>query len=375
MKVALELQPCCGRRSGIGTYAWELARRMRNGDGLEFCGDLFNFLGRNDNAQALEGVSMPLRECRAFPYGVYRRIWNLIPIRYGDLFPPPVDLGVFFDYIVPPRFDGKAVQVIHDMSYLRFPETMSGRNLRRLRNGLQRSVSASSRIVTISEFSKREIVELLGAPEERVSVVYSAPSLSGKAADYERTAEKFSIRSPFILYVGTIEPRKNLERLLRAFEALKREKKLPHQLVLAGGRGWRSEEIYKTAESLSCPEAVVFTGYLSQAEKEALYQNAAVFVFPSLYEGFGMPPLEAMALGCPVVCSNAASLPEVTGGAAEMADPLDEGSIAAGLWRVLSDAEYAEALRQKGRRQAERFTWEASAGKLAAVCREVLEET
>lgn len=370
MKVALELQPCCGKRSGIGIYTYELAKRLADGDGLEFCGNLFNFMGRNDNSESLKDITMPIRESRIFPYGVYRRIWDWIPISYKSLFPDEADLNVFFNYIVPPRISGRVITTVHDLTWLRFPETMDKKNYRRLKRGMDYSVERSDRILTISQFSKGEIMELLGIPEERISIVPCAPSLSKTVGDFALCAEKFQITKPYLLYVGTIEPRKNLIRLLKAYAALQCRRGIEHQMVLAGGRGWEVEEIYRTAEHT---DGVVLTGYLTAAEKNALYQNAAAFVFPSLYEGFGIPPLEAMAFGCPVVCSNAASLPEVVGDAARLVDPLDEGDIAQGIWDVLTDEAYAARLRAEGYRQAEKYSWDASAEKLAEICGAVLE--
>ena len=116
MKVALELQPCCGRRSGIGVYTYELAKRLRSENGLEFCGNLFNFAGRNDNTEALKEVAIPIRESRMFPYGVYRRIWDIVPVSYDSLFPGKADLTIFFNYIVPPRIKGDVMTAVHDVS-------------------------------------------------------------------------------------------------------------------------------------------------------------------------------------------------------------------------------------------------------------------
>ncbi len=373
MKVALELQPCCGKRSGIGTYTYELAKRLKNQDGLEFCGNLFNFAGRNDNSDSLAGIEMPIRESRIFPYGVYRRVWNLVPIPYQSLFPDRADLSVFFNYIVPPRVSGRVITTIHDMTWLRFPETMDQRNYRRLKNEMARSIERSDHILTVSTFSKEEIHKLLHIPREKISVVYNAASCSPETDPFETVAEKYQIHRPYILYVGTIEPRKNLVRLIHAFSQLRKEYGIPHQLVLTGGRGWNCEDIYRTAKESAPGNEAVFTGYVSQGEKNTLYQNANVFVFLSLYEGFGIPPLEAMAFGCPVVCSNAASLPEVVGEAARLVDPLDEADIAQGIWDVLSDGGYASRLVERGYQQAKKFTWEASAKKLTEICREVLE--
>ena len=374
MRVALELQPCCGNRSGVGNYTYELAKRLKNEGDLEFCGNLFNFCGRNDNAEALKGIDMPINESRVFPYGVYRRVWNVVPIPYQSLFPQKADLSIFFNYIVPPRVEGRVITTIYDMTYLRFPETMAQDNLRRIKNGIRSSIERSDHILTISEFSRQEICTLLNVPKEKVSIVYSAPMQGGAIADWGKVAGKFHISKPYLLYVGTIEPRKNLTRLIRAFEYLKQEHHIPHQLVLAGGSGWQNEEIYQTAKEVKSKHDILFTGYISQEEKNALYKHASVFVFPSLYEGFGMPPLEAMHFDCPAVCADAASLPEVVGDAARLVNPLDEVSIAEGLWHVLSDEAYAACLIQKGRERKNKFTWEHSARRMTEICKTVLGE-
>ena len=370
-KVALELQPCCGNRSGIGMYTYELAKRMPRGSNLEFTGNIFNFLGRSDNTGALSKIEMPVRVQKSMPYGVFRRIWHAVPIRYSTMF-PEADLTVFFNFIVPPRVKGKVITVIYDMTYLRFPETMNESNLRRIRGDIAYSAARSDVIVTISEFSKREIHELLQIPEEKIKIVYSAPSITEDRAEFSAIQKQFGVRKPYLLYVGTIEPRKNLERLIQAFDLLKREKQIPHQLILAGGGGWKTEEIHRAAEAAQFADDILFTGYLSSGEKNTLYQNADVMVFPSLYEGFGMPPLEAMLFGCPVVCSDAASLPEIVGEAAELVEPLDVRSIANGVWHVLSDSAYRNALIEKGTQRASRFSWGRSASRLIKICEEVL---
>lgn len=371
-RVSFELQPCCGKRSGIGLYAYELVRRMRDTEEIAFVGQVFNLLGRNDNSASLSGIQMPICESRLMPYGVYRRIWNVLPFSYETMSGSRADLSVFFNYVVPPRMSGKIVDTICDMTYLRFPETMNERNLKRITKGILSSVERSERIVTISEFSKREIMELLQVPEGMISVVPCAPSLAAETADFEGMKSKCGITKPYILYVGTIEPRKNLIRLIHAFERLKREAGIEHQLVLAGGSGWNNEAIHLAAQENSCSEDIRFVGYVSAEEKNALYQHASLLAFPSLYEGFGMPPLEAMHWNCPVVCSDAASLPEVVGDTACLVNPLDEVSIAQGIWSVLSDSTYAQLLAERGHERLSKYTWDASAEKLMQLCQEVL---
>lgn len=371
MRVALELQPCCGKRSGIGTYAWEIAHRLRDGDGLTFSGNLFNFLGRNDNSASLRGISIPICENPLLPYGVYRRLWHAAPVSYSTLF-PGADLSVFFNFIVPPRIEGHVMTTVHDLTYLRYPETMDARNLRRITHDIGYSLKRSDRILTISEFSKGKITELLHIPPEQISVVCAAPSELPEGADFSAVAEKYGIKKPYLLYIGTIEPRKNLVRLIQAFDRAKTAVGLPHQLVLAGGNGWNNTEIYESARAARHSGDVLFPGYISAAEKTVLYQNADAFTFPSLYEGFGIPPLEAMSQSCPVLCADAASLPEVVGDAALLVDPLDTNAIATGLEHLATDESLRRSLIQKGAERCQRFTWQKSAERLTTVCREVL---
>ena len=367
MNVALELQPCCGNRSGIGTYTYELARRLRDGDGITYSGTIFNCFGREHSEQALDGIQLAVEQCQLFPYGIYRRIWHWVPIKYQQLF-SPADIRIFFDFIVPPRVDGKVMTTVHDLSFLRYPETIRRVNRQRIERDIQYSLDRSDKIITISEFSKKELMELMGVEAERIALVSPAPACIETdcgTADLSR----FSIQSPYLLYVGTIEPRKNLVFLIKAFEYLKKETGCPHQLVLAGGKGWNNEEIYLAAQESPYQKEIVFTGYISQAEKTALYQGASLFVFPSLYEGFGIPPLEAMGAGCPVVCSDAASLPEVVGDAAKLISPTDMKGLAQAVAEVLFDPAQRADLIARGRERTAVYTWEKSAKRLHELCK------
>ena len=373
-KVSLDLQPCCGNRSGIGMYTFEIARRLVSDDTLSFSGNLFNLLGKQDGSEWRKAIALPLHECRYLPGKVYRLLGGLLPIGYQRLFGGKSDLTVFFNYLVPPCIRGKVITTIYDITYLRYPETVRARTLYNLRMRLKRSIARSDHILTISEFVRGELIELLHIPAEKISVIPCAAVFSEETAVLSAVEDKFDFHGPYILYVGTIEPRKNLTRLIHAFERLKEAQHIPHTLVLAGGSGWKNEEIYQAARSSPYTDAIRFTGYITEAEKTCLYRHADVFAFPSLYEGFGIPPLEAMHWGCPVVAANAASLPEVTGEAAVLADPFDETDLAAGLWRILSDADFAAMLAEKGKKRAEEYSWEDSAEKLKAVCRRVLNE-
>lgn len=360
--VSLELQPCCGQRSGIGIYTYELARRLRSNEHLQFRGRLFDFRRSNGYDKLFHPPIFPLEICPLMPYGVYRRIWDWLPIAYDHMF-PHTDISHFFNYVVPPKISGTVLTTIHDMTYLRYPETMDQRNLSRIRKGICYSVERSSRIIAVSEFTKREITELLGVPAENICVIRNGTPTLAAPAEFSLLQTKFSISAPYLLFIGNVEPRKNLERLIMAFSALcASTRQLSHlKLVVAGGSGWNSTPIFELAQTVG---NVVFTGYISEEDKSALYRHASLFAFPSIYEGFGIPILEAMSVGTPVLCSNTSSMPEVAGDAAVLVDPFSVDDIADGLYKLLTD----EALRAEkiaaGFTQAAKFSWDDSAQKL-----------
>lgn len=365
MKIALELQPCSNQMSGIGHYTFQLAKRILATESADVSGNYFNFCMRNPKLSDL-GIEGRVHYNALLPYGVYRRMWNVVPIPYRAMF-PCADVTHFFDYIVPPGVSGKVIDTVYDLTYLRYPETMDERNLTRLKQGMRRSLDQSDCIVTDSAFVKGEIVRELGYDADRIEVVY--PAAVNEAAGVltqHYLKEKWGLDKPYLLYLGTIEPRKNLNRLIQAYEKVSRELEQPPKLVLAGGKGWKAEETHMLAEKLA-PGQVLFTGYLSAEEKKLLYRHAALFTFPSLYEGFGMPVLEAMQQGIPVVCANASSLPEVAGDCARFVEPTDVNDIAQGILELLTDPARAEELSLRGKTQAERFSWDQSAEKLMQI--------
>ncbi len=403
--VAVELQPCLWDRSGVGNVTYELTRRLHHTDELQFHGNVFNFLGHEKGMNTFAGYSYPIRQSRWMHYGIYRRIWDRVPIPYEAMF-GKADLSIFFNFVIPRTLKGQSMAYIHDFTYERFPETMSQTNYSFISENTAYSIAHAAHLLVNSEFTKSEMCELFEVDPDRVSVIYpslsfrqdegkkagttpeagetagastEAGEMAGASSDCSADAvlaeffAKHGIEAgtPYILFVGTIEPRKNLSRLLQAFGLLKEQHKLPHKLLLAGGKGWNNEEIYQTAEALSCKEDVVFTGFVSSAEKNSLFRHAELFAFPSVYEGFGMPPIEAMSLGCPVLTARAASLPEVCGDAAEMTDPFEISSIADGMYHVISDRPYRDQLIQRGYAQAERFSWDDSAEKLLRICTEL----
>jgi glycosyltransferase involved in cell wall biosynthesis len=259
------------------------------------------------------------------------------------------------------------VGTVHDFSSIHVKEKYDPARMFYIKKVLPFLVRKLTLVLTVSESSKRDIVEFARVPEDRVLVT---PLGVDRTAYYPRDrdlaqagmANKYGTRPPYILYISRIEhPGKNHVRLIRAFSRLKARTRLPHQLVLAGSDWTRSEEVHREADQSPFARDILFTGFASGNDLPLLYAGADLFLFPSLYEGFGMPVLEAMACRAPVACSNLSSLPEVAGDAALLFDPYDEEDMASVMERILTDARLRETLAEKGWKRAQGYTWEATA--------------
>ncbi len=297
---------------------------------------------------------------------LYRAASTYLPIPYKHFFGRDADVTHFFNYIAPPGVHGKTVITVHDMVYKAFPETVRGRTKWMLISGLKPSMNRADIIVTDSEFSKSEILKYFPKYEKKIRVVPCGVDLEKfKPCDTpERIPEvksSLGINGEYFLYLGTIEPRKNLERLISAYHILTQRIQDAPKLVLAGGKGWLYDSIFQRVSDLKLADKVLFTKYIPSEDMNPLMCGALAFVFPSIYEGFGMPPLEAMACGVPVLASNAASLPEVTGDCGVICDAYSEESIADGLYTLYNDTALRAELSIRGRKRAEGFSWERSA--------------
>lgn len=267
----------------------------------------------------------------------------------------------------------RSVLTIHDLTSLMMPG-VNRRGWLAHRLFGRRACHHADRIIAISEQTKRDLLHHHRVPEGRIRVV--ANGLSARfqlpaAEEVARVRDRWTGGRPFVLFVGVLQPRKNVPALLRAYAAA-RAQGLAWPLVIAGGKGWGYEPIFALVEELKLHDAVVFTGRVDDAELPALYGAAEIFAFPSLYEGFGWPPLEAMACGTPVICSNASSLPEVVGEAAVSVDPRDERAWTEAILRLAGDADLRRSLRESGRRRAALFSWERCARETWAVYQEAL---
>jgi glycosyltransferase involved in cell wall biosynthesis len=226
-------------------------------------------------------------------------------------------------------------------------------------------------IIAVSESTKRDTMDHLGVPQDKITVVYEAASPIFRPLDRQearqQVRDRHGIDAPFVLFVSTIEPRKNVPSLLRAVWQLQQCYKEDVHIVLAGGKGWLYEDAFAVVDELNLDSRAHFVGRVSSEDLLYLYNAAEVLAHPAFYEGFGLPPLEAMACGLPVIVSNVASLPEVVGDAGLLVDPHDVDELTVSMWRVLNDAELHREMQEKGLRQAERFSWERAARETQAI--------
>ena len=288
---------------------------------------------------------------------------TVLPRRLATLKP---DLLHGLAYALPAGWSGPGVVTVYDLSFLRFPHAFKTVNRIYLTASTRATVRRAKRVLTISEHARRDIVRLLSVPEQRVDVTYPAAEeryriVATAEVDAFRLAR--GLPDAFIFAVGTLEPRKNLVGLLHAYARLGTPRP---PLYVAGGTGWRFSPIFDTVQQLHLQDDVHFLGFVPEDELPLWYNAARLFAFPSLYEGFGLPVLEAMACGTPVITSTAASLPEVAGKAALMVPPKDTDLLAREMERVLDDPQLRTEMRAAGRIQASRFSWRAMTDQIVA---------
>jgi glycosyltransferase involved in cell wall biosynthesis len=292
----------------------------------------------------------------------------------------PVDL-LHVQFTAPPFCPCPVVVSIHDLSFEHLPQTFNRRSRTQLRLTVRHSARRAARILSLSEHTRRDIIETYGIAAERIEAIpLAAPDHFAPVQDnreLQRVRHNYGIEGDYILSVGSIQPRKNLGRLIRAYASLRGEQSadtLP-KLVLVGKCAWLYDETLRAIEETGIKEAVILTGYVPETELPALYSGAVCFVYPSYFEGFGLPPLEAMKCGTPVIVGNRTSLPEVVGDAALTVDPFDIDAIAAAMKRVLKDSELQKELSLKGQQRASAFDWRTTARKTLKVYEEVARQT
>lgn len=371
MKIAFDAYPIASPRlSGVGVHALEIASRLCRRKELDCTLLLYDFLKRRGSERILKEriPNTKVVQNSLLPYGVYVELWNLFP-KFGleQVFDVKADISHFFNFVIPPKASGMTINTVHDLVYLNYPETMEKRNYRRLKLHLERSCREADVIITVSQTVKREMIEQMGLPGAKIRVVYNGVDQSRFFPGAGRLA---SMPEHYFLYLGTLEPRKNLTGLLEAYR-IGKQKFGDCKLVLGGARGWEYDEIFRKVKEYRLEEDVIFPGYLPAEQLSGLYAGAQAFVFPSLYEGFGIPPLEAMACGTPVITSKCSSLPEVAGDAAVLADPCNPEELAAAMEQILTDSALRKSCISRGLERVKRFTWEKAADGIYGIYKEL----
>lgn len=351
------------RGAGISRYILNLVRQLRLAPG----DDRFTaFVGAaNAPSELAPTPQFQMATSRLPTERPWVRIWWEQLVQPIALARHRVDLLHGLAYVQPVLCPCPSVVTILDLSFLRFPQSFNEVNRWYLDLFTRLSVRRARRIIAISASTRDDLVKLLGVPPSKVDVVHLGVEEIFRPIDSRARLEAFrhqrGLPEQFIFFLGTLEPRKNALRLVEAYASLKRRGALPHKLVLGGAKGWLYGQVFARVEEMGLKDDVIFPGYILLEELPLWYNCATVMVYPSLYEGFGLPPLEAMACGTPVIVSGCSALPEVVGEAGLLVDPLDVASLSEAIARVLGNGSLRQELSSKGIARARQFSWRETA--------------
>ncbi len=379
--IYVDISAAVHRRAGLGRYAGSLARALvapagRRGEGSGGAFQYGFFYNRERGIELLSG----LEDVSARTVSLGYKPWRML-VWAGQL------TGIGFDHLLPngrlfhatehlllPLQGMPTVLTVHDLIFRHLPEHHKRLNRWYLNWSLPLYCRRATRIIAVSECTRRDLMTAYGLPAEKIVVVHEAADPRFRPQSPERidaVRKRYGLPERYVLFVGTIEPRKNLARLLHAFETV-HTAGLTDALVLVGSRGWLYEGFFEELERSPARRAVIMPGYVPDEDLPAVYAGAQLLVFPSLYEGFGLPLLEAMACGTPVACSGTSSLPEVGGEAARYFDPVSEAAIADTLCGLLDDDSLLRELAERGLARAARFSWDRVADETESVYRSTL---
>jgi len=379
MKIGIDALPLRGVRTGIGNYIYSLLRWVPE---IAPQHEYFLYSNKAIGAPALspekairQRIDSSFRLCPG-------ALW-LLGRGAGLARTDQVDVFWASTPVLPIGLPAGMLKIVtvYDMVWLRYPETTTRYNLLLQRTFARRGIAEANCVLVISRSTQEELVETLGVPREKTSLVYPGISERYKPEEPEAAAKyisaKYNVPSRYMATVGTVEPRKNLKTLVKALRILKDDGQLACPLLVVGAKGWKNSDLFQEIQASSLTnEDIRFVGYLPDEDMPFFYSGAQVFLFPTLYEGFGLPPVEAMACGVPVIASNAQCMPEVLGDAAILESPASPGGFARAITRVLSDEALRNSMRTRGIRRAQRFCSRTSAQRLVEVfesrcCREL----
>ena len=359
-KISLELQWAVGKKTGVGWYIYNIVKELSKTDKNDYIAEFINFMGRHDVKSQID-YDIKIKQNKLLTYTMYNFLTKKMNISHNLILGTKSDIYHFFNFTIPKNIKGKVIVTIYDTVFFSAPETMG--DMKAI-SEYKYAAERSDLILTISESAKSDIIKHFNVDEKKIEIVTPGIDLEKYLHNYtdielENVRKKYKLPENYILYLGTIEPRKNIERTIKAFIKYKKEVKDDLKFVIVGGKGWKYDNIMKLIESMGTD--IILTGYIDEEDKIPIYKLAQIFAFPSLYEGFGMPVLEAMAAGVPVITSNVSSLPEVAGDAAILVNPLNEDEIFEAYKKILSDKKLQLEMIEKGLEQAKKFEWKESA--------------
>jgi glycosyltransferase involved in cell wall biosynthesis len=377
MHIAVDYTPAALQGAGIGRYTRELIRALVP---LLAPAERLTLLYPRERGPFEPATPWP-------PAVTWRRLplpdrwqtilWHRLRLPLAvDWLTGPFDLFHAPNFLLPPVRHGKTVLTIHDLAFLIHPEYAYPALQRFLATAVPRALARADHILADSEATRQDAIRLFGLSRERISVIGAGVEPRFRPLDRQTlgpVAVRYGLDAfPFVLTVGTLEPRKNTDGLIRAFATARRAVGFPHHLVIVGDRGWLYEKIFAEVARQQAESFVHFLGFVPDADLPALYNLADLFVYPSHYEGFGLPVLEAMACGTPVLCTDTSSLPEIAGHAAWLVPTDDDEALTAALIHLLTEPERRRELSRRGPPQAARWTWDQAARRLLAVYRSLL---
>jgi glycosyltransferase involved in cell wall biosynthesis len=356
MHIAIDARLVYYTRAGIGQYTLRLTQALATA----YQDVRFTLLQDRRNTQPLiEAPNVTLARCLVPSHHRLEQLllpWAVRRLQ-ADVFHSP-------DFIPPLRARGPFVITIHDLAFLIYPHFLTKEGARYY-SQIDRALQRADGVIAVSESTKHDLIRMLGTSEDKISVIYEAADPMFRPMDrvaaLSYVQALYDLPDEFILFVGTIEPRKNIAGLLRAYRRLRDDYKLTPGLVLVGAPGWLYDDVYAQVKSLDLKPYCFFLGRVSGDDLLHFYNAARCLVLPAFYEGFGLPPLEAMACGTPVIVSNVSSLPEVVGDAALLIDPQHDEEITVALWRMFTDSALWDELQAKGLQRAAAFSWQRAA--------------
>lgn len=371
MKIAFDISAQAIQKSGVGYYQYRLLKAMTE-KYPHFAFTLYGFNWRNyKNFQSVISGQWSVVSLQVFkiPHRLILFLWIFFRLPSVNFFIGDHNIYQLSELSISPIKKGKSVAFVHDLTTILFPDYHTKSNIfihqKRFEN-----LNKADAVLVNSHCTKKDVIKHLKINPAKIHVTYLAADEKFKPlhkSEAEPILKKYNIQTPYLLFTGTLEPRKNIQMLIEVFNTLKKQFKIPHQLVLAGKKGWKYESIFQAIQSSDNADDILHLGYVEESDLPGIMNGAEVFVYPSFYEGFGLPVLEAMQCGTPVLTSNISALPEVGGEACLYADPYQKDEWIRALFRLIQDETLRQHLAEKGIAHARNFSWKKCAEETMAV--------